>query len=77
MSRADDLVTIATFKNSMEASIAKGALDAAGIPAFVPGENVGVFALNRSVPPGVQAELKVRPGDLDRALAALESAGHR
>ena len=77
MTSADDLVTIATFENSLEASIAKGALDAAGIPAFVPGENAGVFALNRSVPLGTQAELKVRAGDRDRALAELRAAGSK
>jgi hypothetical protein len=74
MSRDDELVTVATFTSSMDASIAKGALEAAGIPAFVPGENVGTFARNVSVLPGAASELKVRAGDAERALAALKAA---
>ena len=38
------LVTIATLPTAVEASIARGALEAAGIPAFVPDEDVGSFA---------------------------------
>ena len=74
MSKGDDLVTVATFDCSMDASIAMGALEAAGIPAFVPDESVGTFALGRSVPVGTGAELKVRARDRERALAALEAA---
>jgi len=33
----NDLVTVANFPNMLEASLAKSALEAAGIPAFVPG----------------------------------------
>ena len=73
----EELVTVATFENTVEASVARGALEAAGIPAFVPGETVGVFALSRSVPPGSWAELMVRPGDRERALKVLKQAGHR
>ncbi len=32
----EDLVTVATFENTVETSVARGALEAAGIPAFVP-----------------------------------------
>ena len=77
MTNPDELLTIATFDSSLDASIAKGALEAAGIPAFVPGENVGVFALNRSVPVETPAELKVRARDRKRALAELKAAGTR
>jgi putative signal transducing protein len=73
----EELVTVATFESTVEASVARGALEAAGIPAFVPGETVGVFALSRSVPPGSWAELKVRPGDRERAVKVLKQAGHR
>jgi hypothetical protein len=73
----EELITIATFENTLEAAVARGALEAQGIPAFVPGETTGVFAVNRSVPPGTWAELKVRPGDRKRAVKALKRAGHR
>jgi hypothetical protein len=71
------LVTIATFPTAIEASIARGALEAAGIPAFVPDEAVGSFAIRRSVPQQTLSELKVRAGDRDRAVKLLEQAGHR
>lgn len=71
----DDLVTIATFPNSMEASVARGALEAAGIPAFVPDENRGVFARDFSTGPPKWAELKVRVSDRDRATEVLKEVG--
>ncbi|MCA1579946.1 MAG: DUF2007 domain-containing protein [Acidobacteria bacterium] len=74
---SEEMITVATFENALEAAIARGALEAEGIPAFVPGETVGVFAVDRSIPPGTRAELRVRPGDRDRAIAALKRAGHR
>jgi len=73
---SEELVTVATFENGLEASVARGALEAQGIPAFVPGETTGVFAVDRSVPPLTWAELKVRPGDRKRAVEALKQAGH-
>jgi len=72
----DDLVTIATFQNSMEAPVARGALEAAGIPAFVPDENRGVFAMNPSAAPPKWAELKVRVSDRDAATEILKEVGH-
>ena len=40
MSHEDEaLVTIATFESELEASFARGALEAIGIPALVPGES--------------------------------------
>ncbi len=74
---SEELITVATFENTLEAAIARGALEAEGIPAFVPRETVGVFAPNRSAPPASWAELKVRPQDRERAVEALKRAGHR
>jgi hypothetical protein len=39
----DRLVTIATFDTDFEASLARGALEAIGIRALVPGEDRGSF----------------------------------
>ena len=68
--RTDEpLVTIASFATDLEASLAKGALEAAGIEAFVPGETLGTFSRNRGgVPVGV---LQVRESDRERAVAEL------
>ncbi|MDQ2869281.1 MAG: DUF2007 domain-containing protein [Acidobacteriota bacterium] len=74
---SEELITVATFENTSEAAIARGALEAEGIAAFVPGETIGVFAPSRSVPPGSWTELRVRPRDRERAMAALKRAGHR
>ena len=73
----DELITIATFENEVEAAIGAGALKTAGIPAFVRGDNIGVFAVNRSIPLGTHAELKVRVSDRDSGVEALKRAGHR
>lgn len=69
-SRKDEpLVTIASYPTSFEASLAKGALEAAGIAAFVPNETVGTFSRNRGgIPVGA---LQVFECDRDRAVAEL------
>jgi Putative prokaryotic signal transducing protein len=64
------LVTIATFDTPFEASLARGALEAAGIPALVPGEDLGSLTRNRGGV--VSAELQVFEQDRDRALAVLD-----
>ena len=67
--RDEALVTIASFPTHVEASLAKGALEAAGIPAFVPSEALGTFSRNRGgIPIGV---LQVFESDRDRAVAEL------
>jgi len=71
----DALVTVATFGNSIEASLARGALEAAGIPAFVPGEALGTFSPNRGGLP--VATLQVRVEDVERAIEELKRIGHR
>ena len=67
----DALVTIATFETELEASFARGALQAVGISALVPTESQGTFSgLSRR--PGLgRAELKVFETDRERALAEL------
>jgi hypothetical protein len=72
----DELVTVATFGNLFEASIARGALEADGLSAFVPGENAGSFTQNRSGLNEVRVELQVRASDRDRAVELLRQAGH-
>jgi hypothetical protein len=71
----DALVTVATFGDSLEASLARGALEVAGIPAFVPGEALGTFTRNRGGLP--VATLQVRAADLERAVRELKRIGHR
>ena len=68
--RDDPIVTIATFETEFEASLARGALEAIGIPAMVPGEWTGSIAgLYRG---GTRAtRLQVFAADRDRALLEL------
>lgn len=74
---SDEFVTVATFPNSFEASLARGALEANGLPAFVPGEGIGAFGYERTGAREVWAELRVRACDRDRAVELLKEAGHR
>jgi hypothetical protein len=59
MARDEPLITIATFETELEASFARGALEAVGISALVPGE------WSRSY------TLQVFESDCDRALVEL------
>ena len=43
MPNSEALITIATFETEVEASLARGALEAIGIRALVPGESSGSF----------------------------------
>jgi hypothetical protein len=71
MARDDEaLITIATFQTELEASFARGALEAIGISAFVPGEWSGsLTGMYRGLPH--RAELKVFESDRDRAIVEL------
>jgi len=71
MARDDEaLVTIATFDTDLEASFARGALEAIGISALVPGEWSGSFTgMYRGLPH--RAELQVFESDRDRAVVEL------
>lgn len=70
MLRQDPIITVATFATGMEASLARGALEAIGIRAFVPGEAQASFS---SLYRGSLAasELKVFESDRERALVEL------
>jgi hypothetical protein len=66
----EPLVTIASFETELEAAFARGALEAIGISALVPGEWGGSFSgLYRGRPR--QAELQVFESDRERALVEL------
>ena len=68
--QSDPLVTIASFATGMEASLARGALEAAGISAIVAGEGLGTFSRNRGGIP--VTELQVRKSDREKAIAELQ-----
>jgi hypothetical protein len=75
----DELVTIATFNHPIDAQMAKGALEAAGISAFVPDGNFGAFSPTprSGVYPIFSAfDLKVLASDRDRAIEILETLAH-
>lgn len=67
--REEPLVTIATFDSPFEASLARGALEAIGIPALVPGEALGSFSRNRG--DLSLTDLQVFESDRARATAEL------
>lgn len=69
MPRNEALVTIARFQTAFDASIARGALEASGIEAFVPGEDLGTFTINRAWVP--LTELQVFESDRERAVVEL------
>ena len=71
----DELVAVATFQIVFDASVARGALEAEGMPAVVPGELVGSFS--RFADHDSWAELKVRARDRHRAEELLKTAGHK
>ena len=67
--RNEPLVTIARFETSVEASLARGALEGLGIRALVPGEELGSFSTHRGGIAGT--ELQVFASDAERATVAL------
>jgi hypothetical protein len=67
----DALVTIATFETEIEASLARGALEAIGIRALVPGEAGGSFLGLYNGGLGFAGELKVFESDRERAATEL------
>ena len=54
----DELVTIATFPEPMEANMARSALEASGIPVFVVGETA-----NSMIPVAFESQLQVQAKD--------------
>ena len=67
------LVTVAAFATDVEASLARGALEAAGIDAYVPAEGAGTFS--RYIARPVKIELQVKAHDLPMAVAELKRLG--
>jgi hypothetical protein len=69
MREDERIVTLAWFETEMEASIARGALEAIGIEALVPWEHRGGgYSGGMTWGPG---ELKVFESDRERALAEI------
>ena len=73
---AEELVTVATFPNVFEAAVAKGALEAEGVTAFVSSEDVRVYGPSGPSPEGIWPEVRVRTSDRDHAIEVLRGAGH-
>jgi hypothetical protein len=67
--RDEPIVTLTTFETEFEASLARGALEAIGIRAMVPGEAFGTYSRHRGVIRAV--ELKVFERDRERAAVEL------
>ena len=64
-----DLVTVATFPEPASASVARTALESAGIPVFLQGENA-----NSLLPVAFDAQLQVRLEDEVAARQLLSSS---
>jgi len=67
MTDEPELITIARYRDSAEAEMAKGRLNSAGIDAFIIGENAGVLYGNTID----NLQLQVNPNDESDALAVL------
>ncbi len=63
----DELVTIATFPEPMEANMARSALEASGIPVFMVGETA-----NSLIPVAFESQLQVKAEDEAAARSLLE-----
>ena len=70
--RDEALVTVAVFDTEFEASLARGALEAIGIPALVPSESSGsISGFYSGRLPGTVTNLQVFESDRDRAIVEL------
>jgi hypothetical protein len=67
--RDEPIVTVTTFETEFEASLARGALEAIGIQAMVPGEVFGTYGRRARGFNGV--ELQVFESDRERAALEL------
>jgi hypothetical protein len=70
--KADELVTLSTFRSTVDAAMAKGILDLdeAGIASMIRSDNAGGMH-----PAIAGADLIVRAEDADKAWDTLRSAG--
>lgn len=66
---AEGLVTVAVLADPSTANMARMALDSAGIPSFLQGENA-----NNLIPVAFMARLQVRPEDEAAARQVLDAA---
>jgi Putative prokaryotic signal transducing protein len=64
----DELVTIATFPEPMEANMARSALEASGIAVFIVGETA-----NSMIPVAFESQLQVQAKDEAAARRLLEA----
>ena len=64
--KSDELVTVSTFPSAVDAEIAKGVLDDAGIESMIRSDNAGGM-----YPALGGADLVVRAEDAEKAIAAL------
>ena len=67
---AEKMVTVAKFLDPMQAQLAKGLLQSAGIECFLQGENA-----NHMVPLAFRVRLQVPESDEREARELLETAG--
>jgi len=67
LNQQDELVTIATFPEPMEANMARSALEAAGIPVFMVGETA-----NSMIPVAFESQLQVQAKDEVAARGLLD-----
>jgi len=68
LDQQDELVTIATFPEPMEANMARSALEAAGIPVFLVGETA-----NSMIPVAFASQLQVQAKDEAAARGLLHA----
>lgn len=66
----ESLVTVATFPTAMEANLAKGCLEAAGIPAFLADEQMVGMNWHMAILLG-GVKLQVGPDDAEEAVEIL------
>lgn len=68
--KTSDLVTVSTFRSTVEAEIAQGVLEEAGIESMIRSDNAG------GMYPAIDgAALVVRSEDAEKAAEALNSPG--
>ncbi len=67
MTHSEDLVTVATFPEPMEANMARSAVESAGIDVFLQGETA-----NSMIPVAFSSQLQVRREDEAAARAVLD-----
>jgi hypothetical protein len=65
--KLSDLVPVSTFRSAVDAQIAKGILDGAGIESMIRSDNAGGM-----YPAIAGAELLVRAEDVEKAADALD-----